>query len=128
MLPLSYLDEEIELVTFKLSIHATESSHNDLTRPTKSHTPTEKKGQIVLTAEVATEDEGEHTYSGESNGQVQKTADKPPTPKLEQTGPGSTPKSMQCNNCNKEHTHLFYCKHFESSEVKERIKIATASN
>ncbi|MCP3662237.1 MAG: hypothetical protein GY696_07040 [Gammaproteobacteria bacterium] len=129
-----YLDDEIELVTFELSIRTTEPSHNnnDTAGSSKPQAPADKKGQIVLVTDMATEGKGEYAYSIESNPldekHKQKTTDKPPTPKLEQTGPGTTPKPIQCNNCHEEHTHLYYCKQFQSSEVKERIKIATASN
>ncbi|MCP3663250.1 MAG: hypothetical protein GY696_12275, partial [Gammaproteobacteria bacterium] len=129
----TYLDNQIELVTFELSFRTTDTSHgSEPTRTSKPQALTDKKGQLVLATDIATEDEGEHAYSGENNtrGEASKSKimDKPPTPKLEQTGMGSTPEARQCNNCNEQHTHLFYCKHFQQSEVKERIKIATASN
>ena len=126
-----FLDEEIELVTFELSIRTTEPSHaTDATRTQKAQHNPDKRGQTVLTADVVTEDESEHAYPGDNlqeGRQKRATGDKPPTPKLEQAGPGSTPKLVRCENCTEQHTHLFYCKHFQSSEVKERIKIATAS-
>ena len=115
---INFLTERIERTALDISGHgATEAPVETKPSPTKAKS--NKKVYATQQSSGSKQRDGGAGNSSARSGTPSKPDEKP-TPPLQQTGNGTSPRLTDCELCKRQHTHYYFCRKFLEMSIKER--------